>query len=220
MDHYDKAQSVNNESTTTPPPAVAHVSGVPEFPGCLSDLYAQYMSAPTREIINAIEGMGLTRNGADMTQLLQAILSTKGGQTLEAVQGSIETDVTPQTLNIATGYTLAEINEVHGSLWSYMEDGTGSPATDRINVDFTFLKDSGGVWTSSATGMITSTFPGFNEVYIPSTGVTSVTGSRNVGGARVYGYDVVITDNNIKIEATNGATIGRFGLTGRAILKN
>jgi hypothetical protein len=77
MDHYDKALSQNNVSSLTPPAGSLHASGVPEYPNCQSDNYALYQNAPTREIINAIEGMGLTRDGTDFTQLLQAILSSR-----------------------------------------------------------------------------------------------------------------------------------------------
>ena len=73
MDHYDKTRSKLGNSVAAPEAGLAHVTGLEEHPTCDSDIYLGYLQATTREIINAIEGAGLTRDGTDLTQLFQAI---------------------------------------------------------------------------------------------------------------------------------------------------
>ena len=73
MDNYDKTRSVLGNSVATPEAGLAHASGLEEHPTCDSDVYLGYLQAPTREIINAIEGAGLTRNGTQLNQLFLAI---------------------------------------------------------------------------------------------------------------------------------------------------
>jgi len=88
MDNYDKAKSRLNNSTLVVPPAEAHASGDIEFPTCESDLYVDYIVTPTIEIINAIEGAGLTRDGTDRTQLLAAIQALVAASSKKIIIGS------------------------------------------------------------------------------------------------------------------------------------
>ena len=82
MDNYDKTRSMLGNSTATPEAGLAHATGLEEHPTCDSDVYLGYLQAPTREIINAIEAAGLTRDATDLTQLSQAVilLGKSGGK--------------------------------------------------------------------------------------------------------------------------------------------
>ena len=73
MDFYDKTRSKLGNSVATPETGLAHATGLEEHPTCDSDIYLGYEQAPTREIINAIEGAGLTRDATNLSQLLAAI---------------------------------------------------------------------------------------------------------------------------------------------------
>ena len=103
MDFYDKSKSKNNESSTTPPTLSAHASGDEEEMTCMSDFYPEHINAIVREIINAIEGAGLTRDATDLTQLSQAIQASNPMKARARYDGDADT--------IAGSYGIASITK-------------------------------------------------------------------------------------------------------------
>tara|TARA_Y100000361_G_C11152432_1_gene341986 strand:- start:1419 stop:2096 length:678 start_codon:yes stop_codon:yes gene_type:complete len=77
MDYYDKAKSKNNESVPSIGTLTPHTTGSEENMVCLSDFYPQHINSIVKEIINAIEGAGLTRSATNLTQLSQAITANR-----------------------------------------------------------------------------------------------------------------------------------------------
>lgn len=63
----------NNVGDTVEPTALAHTGNTKIFPTCASDITADMFNDIIQELVNAIEGAGLTLDGANRSQLLGAI---------------------------------------------------------------------------------------------------------------------------------------------------
>lgn len=106
-DFYDKTKSVLGNSSLTPAPTQANATGTPEFVTCDSDIYRAYEEMPTREIMAAIIGAGLTPDATDLTQLFQAMeaLVAKSAQNFVRATGTpagVVFDGTPKSIGTVT----------------------------------------------------------------------------------------------------------------------
>jgi len=72
MENFDAGKS-NDEGLTVKPPYTAQSGSAEIYLQCISQLYPEFLQMITSELVNAVEGAGLTLDAQDDTQLLEAI---------------------------------------------------------------------------------------------------------------------------------------------------
>jgi len=172
-DNYDKTKSLLGNSSLSPAATQPNATTTPEYTTCDSDIYLAYEQMPTREIMNAIIGAGLTPDATDLTQLCAAIdakiaaARTDGFRQAVAATGSETSDNV--TVTIATSRTLALINEVECGFHGRLVIGGNELS---ITVHAHFKKNAAGTWAATSRGFLHESSGNVNQFV--DTGVTRV----------------------------------------------
>ncbi len=210
MDHYDKAKSVNNASSLTPPTSTAHATGVPEYPNCQSDLYPDYLTSPTIELINLIEGAGLTRSATNKSQVLAAVqaLAASAASSQAIKSGKLENTGagTSGTLTITHGIDLADSSLIRVHLHSLCGNGGSGNSNFPCHGTLIFRK-SGGTWSNEGSyALANGTSTG--DADIVSSSGTTATFPTLAGGTISIQQTVVISDGDVDITTTVSSGTG------------
>ena len=209
MDHYDKTRSRLGNSVATPELGLVHSTGLEEHPGCESDIYLGYLQAPTREIINAIEGAGLTLDGTDLTQLSQAIASS--GQRLTEVFSAPERaangpSITP--IVYTPSVTRANWKKISGKILINTRP-TGSGNMDLVTYDYTFSQLANGTFIWVFSGSTFGSTSASNQVESnDGTGFTTALSSNLVTpSAPALNVNAALSNTQISVNVSFGATV-------------
>jgi len=206
MDFYDKTKSTLGNSSLTPAPTQVNATGTPEFPTCDSDIYLAYEQAPTREIMAAIIGGGLTPDATDLTQLFQVIQAIAGAGTItELVQNkdlshSSSGAASTNQLDAAFAKTLANTFRIQGE--SHLPMGSTTAKVHNMIIRWSFFKVSTGpdVWDWTIISSVAAGSAGATSESNSGVGLVASLPNQlptGVAGSNVT-YSVTLLDNIVR----------------------